>query len=882
MKKTLLLALFAVFCVTASFAQPKSFWSNISYERAKDLGEVKETFEGITTNLFQVNLSQLKNTLATAPDRFSGGQGIIIAIPNIDGKPEHYRIFEASNFDPELQAQFPDIRAYAGYGIEDPTAILRLSVSHKNVQTMVLRADKPTEFIEPFNTNASVYAVFSSGMKSNTRDFTCYQEDENPGEEINAAVMQKSALSDDSKLRTFRLALSCTGEYAQYHGGEVADALAGMNATMTRVNGVYERDLAVRLNLIANTTEVIYTNPNTDPYTNMGSWSWQLQSTLNSEIGPSNYDIGHLFGASGGGGYAGCIGCVCDDQDKGSGYTAPGVGGPEGDFFDIDYVAHEMGHQLGANHTFTYSFEGTLAQVEPGSGSTIMGYAGITQYNVQEHSDDYFTYRSIEQIQDNLQDKFCATVTNLNNPAMTINAGPNYNIPKGTPFVLRAVNTESNSSNVTYTWEQNDLGNNTVTGSNSDAYPTKQAGPNFRSLPPTSSPNRYMPSLSTVLNNNLTTTWESVSDIARTLNFTLTGRDNVAGAGQTETDAMQVFVKTGAGPFKVTSQNTEGISWAQGSTQTITWDVAGTTANTINTANVNILLSTDGGQTFTTVLAANTPNDGSEVITVPNVAAPFCRIMVEAAGNIFYAVNTTPFAVGYTVTTTCNTYTNSTFTPIPDGANNYSTSVINVADNVVISDVNVGINITHSYVGDLALVLVSPAGTQVFLWQGECGNANNINATFDNSGLTPNCGPTTGNVLPQGSLAEFNGQSSQGQWVLGFVDGFTGDSGTLNEWSVEICSQTIQPLSADEFNLENFSIYPNPNNGSFTVAFTSGTADDINITVHDMRGRQIFSNSYKNTGLFSGEVNLSAAETGVYLVTIADGVRKVAKKIVVN
>lgn len=884
MRKTLLLAFFAVFTITASFAQSKSFWSDITFERAQALGEVKETFEGITTNLYQVNLSGLTTALADAPERFNGGNGIMVAIPNIEGKLEHYRVFEASNFEPELQARFPDIRSYAGYGIEDPAAILRLSISHKNVQTMVLRADKKTEFIEPLNTNATVYAVFSSGMKSYTRDFTCYQEDEMPEEAIHNAVREKSTMSDDFKLRTFRLALSCTGEYAQYHGGTVADALAAMNATMTRVNGVYERDLAVRLNIIASTTNVIYTNAATDPYgSSMSGWSSQLQATLNTQIGASNYDIGHLFGASGGGGFAGCIGCVCNNSNKGSGFTAPGVGGPEGDFFDIDYVAHEMGHQLGAHHTFSYAYEGTGVNIEPGSGSTIMGYAGITLYNVQQHSDAYFTYRSIDEIQENLEDKFCATITNLNNTPITINAGPDYNIPKGTAFKLRAVNANLNSANVTYTWEQNDDGNNSITGSNSTAYPTKPSGPMFRSLPPSTSPERYMPALSTVLNNNLTTTWESVSNIARTLNFTLTGRDNVAGAGQTKTDAMRVFVRSGAGPFKVTSQNSEGISWAQGSSQTITWDVAGTTANLINTANVNILLSTDGGQTFTTVLAANTPNDGSEVITVPNnVAAPFCRIMVEAAGNIYYALNTTPFAVGYTVTTNCNTYTNNNVTAIPDGSNSFSTSSINVPDNVIISDVNVGVNITHSYVGDLALVIASPGGTQVLLWQGQCGSANNINAIFDNSGSQPACGPTVGNILPLGDLTQINGQSSQGQWTLGFRDVSSPDSGTLNSWSVQICSQDIQPLSADEFYLQDFSIYPNPNSGNFTVAFTSATGNDVNITVHDMRGRKIFYNNYKNTGLFSGNVNLAAAETGVYLVTVTDGASKVVRKIVVN
>jgi hypothetical protein len=735
MKRILLLALVAVFSCAASFAQSKNFWSSIPYERAQTLGEIKQNFEGITENLFQINTEGLKAALANAPQRGSASQGILISIPNLDGKMEHFRVFEASNFEPELQAQFPEIRAYAGYGVEDPTAVLRMSVSPRNVQTMVLRADKQTEFIEPFNKNATVYAVFSSSMKPNDDSWTCLMGDTGIEASSGNNITGRNAMSSDLTFRTYRLAISCNGEYAQFHGGTVADALAGMNATMTRVNGVYEKDLAVRLQIVANNNLVIFTNPASDPYgTSQGSWDTQLKSTLNNNIGSSGYDIGHLFAGSGGGGNAGCIGCICDSFDKGTGYTAAGGSGPEGDNFDIDYVAHEMGHQLGAFHTFSYEYEGSGVNVEPGSGSTIMGYAGITPYNVQLHSDDYFTYASIQQIQENLAGKTCGTETTLTNPVITINAGPDYSIPKGTPFILKAVNAGSNGTNVTYTWEQNDDANPDLTGEDSEASPTKQSGPTFRSFPPSASPNRYMPTFSTVLANDLSTTWESVSNVVRTLNFTLTGRDNAIGGGQTKTDAMRVFVRS-VGPFRVTSQNLAGIVWTPNTTQTITWNVAGTTANNINTANVNILLSTDGGATFNTVLASNTPNDGSETITVPNVGCTQCRIMVEAVGNIFYALNSQYFS-------------------------------------------------------------------------------------------------TT--------------------------------------------------LGTDEFSLQNFSIYPNPNNGSFTVQFDSETGSDVNITVHDIRDREIFTQNYANQGVFSNTINLNAAETGIYLVTVNDGANKVVRKIVVN
>ena len=165
MKKVLLVVLLAVFSTTALFAQSQNFWQEVPYERAQKLGETKESFKGITDNLVEVNIEQLRSVLAGAPDRSSAGAGVIITIPALDGTIEHFRVYEASNFAPELQSEFPGIRAYAGYGIEDPTAHLRLSLSHVNVQTMVLRGNRQTEFIEPYNENATVYAVFSSGMK---------------------------------------------------------------------------------------------------------------------------------------------------------------------------------------------------------------------------------------------------------------------------------------------------------------------------------------------------------------------------------------------------------------------------------------------------------------------------------------------------------------------------------------------------------------------------------------------------------------------------------------------------------------------------------------------------------------------------------------------
>jgi len=541
-----------------------------------------------------------------------------------------------------------------------------------------------------------------------------------------------------------------------------------------------------------------------------------------------------------------------------------------------------MGHQLGANHTFSHSAEINGVNVEPGSGSTIMGYAGITNYNVQENSDDYFTYRSILQIQTNLATKSCPVSAPMANTPPTVSAGADFTIPKGTPFILTGTgsDTETNSA-VKYTWEQNDPATAAVTGANSVASPTKVVGPTFRSLPPSASPVRYFPALNTVLSNALSSTYESVSTVGRRLNFTLTARDYGVGGGQTNTDEMVVNVSGFVGPFDVTSQNVEGISWSQGSTQTITWAV-NNTAGLVGSANVDILLSTDGGLTFPVTLKSNTPNDGSESIIVPNVAAPYCRIMVKPTGNIFYDINPVPFAIGYIVTKTCNTYTNNVVTNIPDNTTAFSVSGISIPTASTISDVKIAANITHTYLSDLHLAVLSPNSTQVNLMFQQCAANDNLNVTFSDAGTDIACAsPTTGTYKPYAPLSALNGGPANGTWTFGFRDLGVGDVGTLNSWSVTICSETVA-LSTENFGLANFKIYPNPNNGNFTVQFDSNSGNDIKVAVHDIRGRQIFDKSYANNGLFSENLSLSNVQAGIYLVTVQDGERKEVKKIVIE
>lgn len=902
MKKRFLLCVsVAMIGIASGFSQKGNLWTVMDETRAASAGTMSPAFEHARGGLtfLSLNINGLKAALATAPERRSGQQGVVITVPNVNGKAERFKMYEASNFSPALQAQFPEIRSYAGQGIDDPTAHLRLSLSPAGIQTMVLRADKQAEFIEPYNTNATVYAVYNSGAKrtKGRLPFTCATPEDNNLTNASAKLAKNAAKSSDLVFKTFRLAMSCTGEYASYHGGTKAGALAGMNATMTRVNGVYEIDLAVNLILIDNNTDVIYTNANSDPYAssqNMGQWNNQLQNTLSGVIGEANYDIGHLVAGSGGGGNAGCIGCVCVNGQKGSGYTAPANGIPAGDNFDIDYVSHELGHQLGGNHTFSHGYEASGVQTEPGSGSSIMGYAGVTGgFDVQPHSDAYFTYASLNQIQGNLEYKDCAVNYPMDNADFTVNAGQDYIIPSGTAFVLKGEGMDANAANITYNWEQNDSGTGSTEGFYSFPAVNKTVGPNFRSFGPVAEPVRYFPALSSVLSNSLVTTWETVSTVSRTLNFTLTGRDNVAGApndvvgGLTKSDEAVITVRGNAGPFMVTSQSEDDLSWDVSSQQTIEWDVAGTTANGINTSNVDILLSTDGGQTFATVLAANTPNDGSETITVPGgISGIKCRIMVKAVGNVFFAVNETPFSIGYNVVTDCKTFTNDSGLSIPNGGNNFTNQSLAVSGiNGTVSSVKVNVNASHPYLGELVMLVQNPGNAlESTLWYGQCGSADDMDIIFSDAGADVVCGAVVDGLefKPQEPLSVFNNGTINGNWRLRVADAINNStSGDINYWSVIVCTQEIT-ASTPGYGLKNFTVYPNPNNGSFTVEFSSEGLNDINVLVHDIRGRQVYNKQFSNTGLFSGNVNLSGAEQGVYLVTVQDGSRKETRKIVVK
>lgn len=1071
----------------ASFSQ--NLWKKTSENELINSPKSERTHMPSKYSLFTLDLNLFKTKLQNAPLDTSGQQSNIqIEFPNPEGGFDTYLVYEAPVFEKKLSDELPNMKSYVGMGINDKTARIRFSVNNYfGLHTVTYSGLHGSRYIDTYTTDMQNYIVYYKNDLQRKKPFSCeVKSDEKLQFDTTALKSDIQSRASDGLYRVYRLAISCTIEYAAYHvnlanQNAASEAvkkdvvLAAMQVSLVRLNAVYEKDMAIRMNIIASNRDIIFITA--DNYTNSPAMIDEIQTEVDGIIGAAAYDIGHGFCTTDSG-----IAQLNSPCGSGKARGITGQANPVGDPFDIDYVAHEMGHQYGATHTQNNNCNRSGATaVEPGSASTIMGYAGICAPNVQSNSDDHFHAVSIAQMSSFVTGGgICSVNTANNNAAPVVNAGLNYTIPNSTPYILKGTATDANNDALTYNWEQID-----AQVSTQSPVATATQGPNYRSRPSLVSNERFMPEFASVLNNYLAPfvpTWEVTPSVARTLNFALTVRDNrTPNGGQTGRDDMTVNTAA-VGPFLVSTPNT-AVNWVAGSNQTVTWDVAGTTANGINTNFVDIYLFTnDGSFTNPILLASKVPNDGSEQVSVPNNMGTNKRIMIRGYNNIFYDISNVNFTIsaapssflvsfsgiaetqnkdacqgvntvyninytpltGFSSSTTfsasglppgaiatfspaslsgagtvvmtisntasspvgtynvivtgtagantktasfyfnlfssnfgamtlntpannatgvatlptlawtanpnANSYdvqvsTNNTFTNIISSGNTTATSLtssalnpntiyywrvrpsnttcgngtyssifsfttsavacntiaslqvpvaisgsgtptvtstINVTSGGTISDVNVFTNISHSYVSDLTITITSPAGTVVELVNSECGTDNDINATFDNAGIALACAGTpviSGTVLPSGDLNTLNGQSCVGVWTLTVADAFNIDGGAINNWSLNICANSL-PLEVAENAFQQFSLFPNPNNGEFTVKFNTLNSENISIDIHDIRGRQVFNKKYSNSGIFNENLNVNNLQSGMYLVTVTNGSSKITKRII--
>ena len=611
-------------------------------------------------SVYELEIEDLSEFLARIPMEFTpeakSGR-YQIQVPQVDGSVETYNVWKVMNCEQGVYDLFPEIRTFAGQSVSNPLKTIRGSITQRGCRIMTLHPNADIDYLEPYAWGQTRYymiynrADFPSSLRPNLpgtwepKDDLDLPRMRTAWDEQAKELASNRGANDPVELRTFRFAVSCTGEFAQDHGGTKELAFAAVVEYTNQFNAINERDVNTRMQLIPSSLIAMFTDPNTDPFfgTTVQDWMDQNVQVLSQTVTDAAFDIGHCFARYLGGsaiGVAGGLGC---QGNKAAGCTAGLI--PYGDPF-VNVVGQEVGHQLTAGHTWNRcgsagGREGIVAY-SPGSGSTIMSYAGSCgSDNVQGFSDQYYHSGSVNQIRNYIL--FGATCpgaipTDNHDPIVTVPYEDNFFIPIMTPFELDGTAEDVDGDELVYAWEEIDLGPETPLQT-----PVSNS-PIFRVWPATTSSNRYFPRLNTILNNNFDVT-EQLPTYSRDLSFRLVAKDDVPGAGGVGWDEVYFRATEDAGPFVVMSPNSSSDVWEVGTFVNVTWDVANTNQLPVDCQHVNIRLSTDGGQTYPIMLAENVINDGSQLILVPDNTTSQARVRVDAADNVFFDLSNSNFTI---------------------------------------------------------------------------------------------------------------------------------------------------------------------------------------------------------------------------------------------
>jgi subtilisin-like proprotein convertase family protein len=610
---------------------------------------------------YQVPYESLKTALAAAPQEFTTdfkSNKCIVNVPIGSGATDDFAIWEIAMLDDAGRQQFPEIHTYAGRSTTNPLRTVRLSITVRGFRAMVMQPDYEASFVEPYAWGQTTY--YLAYNRADAAD--------NGLQHLRATVKQDGSVAfgerpelfapeaeyrgqelDPLKLKVYRLCVGGNGEYGQDHGTTKQEVFAATTEYANQISAIYERDIALRLQLIGASFNVSFVDPLTDPYTGttVNALLEQNSDILNTYCNFNSHDVGHVLTRYFQGDPAagvGALGVVCG-VSKASGCSSGQGTGDYGPGF-LQVFGQELGHQLSGGHTWNRCNGGGgrdgITAFEPGSGSTIMSYAGACgDDNVQTFADLYFNTGSIVQIKTYYQFfGVCGSYIQTNNhdPEVVLNYPDNFTIPISTPFELKGSATDMDGDALSYCWEEIDAGPETPLGA-----PAGNAAI-FRTISPQSVSNRYFPRLSVVINNGSNIT-EQLPTYSRDLTFRLTVRDNVPNGGGLGAADVAFKAYDGAGPFTVSSPNTNTNVWLVGEYVNVTWNVANTNLAPVNCQKVNIRLSTDGGQTYPVTLASGVPNDGSQYVLVPPLEGTTNRVRVDAADNVFYDISNSNFKI---------------------------------------------------------------------------------------------------------------------------------------------------------------------------------------------------------------------------------------------